>query len=243
MSGFCPCPAALAASTAARLAAEGGAARLDLRGRGLEVRRTTGSGTVSHQSHVIIFVQSLQTNMLLCAIPFFFFSFFTFPVCFACPPIPSLEAVPADVWDMAAPGISFIDLGDNELTGESAVPPMALEMCDKLEVLILDGNKLTHWPLPTSGGISSTLPLRELNLAHNLTLRAAPPGAFARTPLLQKLDLSNVSIPFAPSGFLEPLVKLRELRWAKGALTQIPDGVYCMVGMRFFLFRFFSATG
>ena len=46
-----------AAATAARMAAEGGAARLDLRGRGL-------------------------------------------------------EAVPADVWDMAAPGISFIDLGE-----------------------------------------------------------------------------------------------------------------------------------
>ena len=64
------------------------------------------------------------------------------------------------------------------------------------------------------------------------TLRAAPPGAFARAPLLQKLDLSNVSIPFAPSGFLAPLVKLRELRWAKGGLTQIPDDVYHMVDLR-----------
>lgn len=141
---------------------------------------------------------------------------------------------------MVAPGISFVDLGDNSLTGESAVPLMALEACGKLEVLLLDGNKLTHWPLPTAGGISSALPLRELNLANNLTLRAAPPGAFARTPLLQKLDLSNVSIPFAPSGFLEPLVKLRELRWAKGGLTQIPDGVYRMVGLRFFSHFFFQ---
>ena len=154
-------PAAMAAATAARVAAEGGAARLDLRGRGLDV-------------------------------------------------------IPAEVWDTIAPGVAHVDFGENSLTGESAIPPLSLEACGKLEVLLLDGNKLTDWPLPTGGGLSTALPLRELSLARNPSLRTAPPGAFARAPLLQKLDLTNVSIPFAHAGFLEPLTKLRELRWCKG---------------------------
>lgn len=121
----------------------------------------------------------------------------------------------------------------NENTFDFAVLyATALEACVKLEALLLDGNKLTAWPLPTSGGLANALPLRELNLARNLTLHTAPPGAFARTPLLQKLDLSYVTVPFAPSGFLAPLTKLRELRWAKGGLTQIPDDVYRMEDLR-----------
>lgn len=106
-------------------------------------------------------------------------------------------------------------------------------MCVKLEVLLLDNNKLSAWPLPSGGGVATDpLPLRELSLANNSTLRAAPPGAFVRTPLLQKLDLSHVTIPFAPAGFLDPLTRLRELRWAKGGLTQIPDAVYRMEDLR-----------
>lgn len=66
-------PAALAAATAARVAAEGGAARLDLRGRGL-------------------------------------------------------GSVPKDVWDLAGPNIAFIDLGNNELGGDDAVPSDAIEV-------------------------------------------------------------------------------------------------------------------
>jgi len=88
------------------------------------------------------------------------------------------------------------------------------------------------WPLPSGDQASHTLPLRELSLANNPALRIAPPFAFSRTPLLQKLDLSHVSIPSAPLGFLKPLSKLRELRWAKGGLTQIPDDVYRMEDLR-----------
>ena len=54
---------------------------------------------------------------------------------------------------------------------------MALEACAKLEVLLLDGNKLTDWPLPTGGGLSAALPLRELNLAGEEKTSSAPTHA------------------------------------------------------------------
>ena len=76
-----------------------------------------------------------------------------------------------------ARGISCIDLGENLLTGPEAVPGAALEACARLEALLLDANNLTQWPLPTAGGLTAALPLRDLNLANNVNLRQAPPGA------------------------------------------------------------------
>ena len=56
------------------------------------------------------------------------------------------------------------------------MPGAALEACARLEALLLDGNNLTEWPLPTAGGLTAALPLRSLNLANNVNLRQAPPG-------------------------------------------------------------------
>ncbi|KAH7302071.1 hypothetical protein KP509_23G055200 [Ceratopteris richardii] len=133
-----------------------------------------------------------------------------------------LDHVPAVVIEKE--NLLSLDLSYNKI-GQL---PVNLSSCSSLEVLNLEGNKISEWP----GAVFAALPnLQRLVLASN-PIQELPSKCFSCLTSLKSLDLSTISarLPLPPA--LSIMTILEELRLRRMRLQEFPSEVFALGRLR-----------